>query len=272
MRSFLRWRRGSRTCGSLCPVGRDVEVAGEVPDGQGPPTDRAPDPNAVTKLASLVADAERPAFLVGSDTGFPLSGDIYTMRLPNGEPIRRTRDARLKYGVAFSPDGSEITYTAADANGWSTMAVPVRSGEPKLLMRNAAGLTWLDPHHALFSESLGAGLHMGLVVGSDRRENAAPARPSATVATTARVPAIAVLPFENLGPADQEYFAVGMTDEITSRLSAVSGLGVIASRATRRYAGTRRTMPVPLLELVRSAASETEQYTRVVLGRPGPDR
>ena len=33
-----------------------------------------------------------------------------------------------------------------------------------------------------------------------------------------------------------------MTDEITSRLSAVSGLGVVASRAARRYAGTRRSM------------------------------
>ncbi len=120
---------------------------------------------------ALSPDGGMLAFLVGSDTGFPLSGDIYTMTLPNGEPTRRTRDARLKYGVAFSPDGSEITYTAADANGWSTMAVPVRSGEPTLLMRNAAGLTWLDPHHALFSESLGSGLHMGLVVGSDRREN-----------------------------------------------------------------------------------------------------
>jgi acetolactate synthase-1/2/3 large subunit len=41
--------------------------AGEVPDGQGQPADRAPDPDAVTKLASLIANAERPAFLVGSD-------------------------------------------------------------------------------------------------------------------------------------------------------------------------------------------------------------
>ena len=69
------------------------------------------------------------------------------------------------------------------------------------------------------------------------------AQPVAPVAVAAaRPPAIAVLPFENLGPADQEYFAVGMTDEIASRLSAVSGLGVVASRATRRYAGTHRSM------------------------------
>jgi len=52
---------------------------------------------------------------------------------------------------------------------------------------------------------------------------------------------IAVLPFENLGPADDEYFAAGMTDEITGRLGAVSGLGVVSHRATQRYAHTDKT-------------------------------
>ena len=42
-------------------------------------------------------------------------------------------------------------------------------------------------------------------------------------------PTMAVLPFENLGPADDDYFAAGMTDEITTRLGAVSGLGVVAA-------------------------------------------
>jgi TolB-like protein/Tfp pilus assembly protein PilF len=54
--------------------------------------------------------------------------------------------------------------------------------------------------------------------------------------------AIAVLPFENLGPPDDEYFAAGMTDEITSRLSAVSDLGLVPSRAAQRYARTDMTM------------------------------
>ena len=53
---------------------------------------------------------------------------------------------------------------------------------------------------------------------------------------------IAVLPFENLGPADDEYFAAGMTDEITSRLGGVSGLGLVPSRAVQRYARTNMTM------------------------------
>ncbi len=40
-----------------------------------------------------------------------------------------------------------------------------------------------------------------------------------------------VLPFENLGAAEDDYFAAGMTEEITSRLASISGLGVI-SRTT----------------------------------------
>jgi eukaryotic-like serine/threonine-protein kinase len=59
---------------------------------------------------------------------------------------------------------------------------------------------------------------------------------------THRSTVIAVLPFENLGPADDEYFAAGMTDEITSRLGAVSGLGLVPSRAVQRYARTNMTM------------------------------
>jgi len=52
---------------------------------------------------------------------------------------------------------------------------------------------------------------------------------------------IAVLPFENLGPAEDEYFAAGMTEEIRSRLSEVGGLRVIANASARQYAGTDKT-------------------------------
>ena len=40
-----------------------------------------------------------------------------------------------------------------------------------------------------------------------------------------------MLPFENLGPADDSYFAAGMTEEVTSRLAGVRALAV-ASRTT----------------------------------------
>jgi TolB-like protein/Tfp pilus assembly protein PilF len=57
-----------------------------------------------------------------------------------------------------------------------------------------------------------------------------------------RLKTIAVLPFENLGPADDDYFAAGMTDELTSRLGAVSGLDLVSRRAAQRYAKTDKSM------------------------------
>jgi TolB-like protein/tRNA A-37 threonylcarbamoyl transferase component Bud32/Flp pilus assembly protein TadD len=53
---------------------------------------------------------------------------------------------------------------------------------------------------------------------------------------------LVVLPFENLGPPEDEYFAAGMTEEITSRLAAVSGLGVISRTSAVHYAGTDKTV------------------------------
>lgn len=53
---------------------------------------------------------------------------------------------------------------------------------------------------------------------------------------------VAVLPFENLGSPEDEYFAAGMTDEITSRLGAVTGLGLIPRRTAQRQARSDKTM------------------------------
>ena len=54
-------------------------------------------------------------------------------------------------------------------------------------------------------------------------------------------PMIVVLPFENLGAPEDEYFAAGITEEITSRLARVSGLGVISRKSALYYAGTDKT-------------------------------
>ncbi|MEE9269073.1 MAG: protein kinase [Candidatus Krumholzibacteria bacterium] len=51
-----------------------------------------------------------------------------------------------------------------------------------------------------------------------------------------------VFPFENLGPPEDAYFAAGMTEEITSRLAAVSGLGVISRTSATQYDRTGKTM------------------------------
>jgi serine/threonine-protein kinase len=55
---------------------------------------------------------------------------------------------------------------------------------------------------------------------------------------------IAVLPFENLGASDDDYFAEGMTDELTSRLSKMSGLAVIARMSAIQYKKTAKAVPL----------------------------
>ncbi len=65
----------------------------------------------------------------------------------------------------------------------------------------------------------------------------------ARTAETARVPKrIVVLPFTNLGPVGQEYFADGVTEEITARLAAVGDLRVIGSTSATAYKGTKKTI------------------------------
>jgi len=44
-----------------------------------------------------------------------------------------------------------------------------------------------------------------------------------------------VLPFENLGPAEDEYFADSVTDQITSHLAPIRGLSVLSPRTAAQY-------------------------------------
>ncbi len=53
---------------------------------------------------------------------------------------------------------------------------------------------------------------------------------------------IVVLPFENLGTPEDEYFANGTTDAITARLASISGLGVISRQSAMQYKKTTKTI------------------------------
>jgi TolB-like protein len=53
---------------------------------------------------------------------------------------------------------------------------------------------------------------------------------------------LAVLPFENLGPPEDEYFADGITDEIIARLTGVAKLGVIARTSSMQYKKTDKPL------------------------------
>ncbi len=53
---------------------------------------------------------------------------------------------------------------------------------------------------------------------------------------------LAVLPFENLGDPEDEYFADGMTEEITTSLARLSGLGVISRTSAMQYKNTDKSL------------------------------
>ena len=53
---------------------------------------------------------------------------------------------------------------------------------------------------------------------------------------------LAVLPFENLGSADEDYFTDGMTEEIISRLSTIKSLGIISRKSVQLYRETDKSL------------------------------
>ena len=70
------------------------------------------------------------------------------------------------------------------------------------------------------------------------------------VALSSKVTSLAVLPLTNLsGDSGQDYFADGMTDELTTRLSNISALRVISRTSVMRYKRTQKTMPEIASEL-----------------------
>src|SRR5713226_8073346 len=111
-------------------------------------------------------DGRMLAFIRGPGT-FVTDGQIYVKLLPAGEPMQLTHDNQDKMSPQFSPDGSRIAYTVP----WDTWTVPVLGGEPRRMLPNAAGLSWIDPQRLLFSE-IKSGLHMAIVSASESRTEA----------------------------------------------------------------------------------------------------
>ena len=60
---------------------------------------------------------------------------------------------------------------------------------------------------------------------------------------------LVVLPFENLGSAEDEYFAAGITDAITARLAVIRGLGVISRQSAMQYKKREKSAQVIREEL-----------------------
>ena len=117
---------------------------------------------------ALSPDGRMIAFL-RSEEWFLTPDQIWAKLLPNGEPVQLTNLPGNKCCLSFSPDGSVVAFTVqGGGQGWRTFAVPTLGGTPRLMLPNAAGLSWIGPDRVLFSE-IKTGLHMGIVTALTNR-------------------------------------------------------------------------------------------------------
>ena len=136
-----------------------------------------------TQLTNFADSATCPAFspdgrmlaFVRSEYTFGGPGQIYVKLLPDGDPAQLTNDDLSKRGSPkFSPDGTRIAYAALrPGSGWDTWVVPVLGGQPRLFLKNASGLTWIEagPRQSrlLFSELTGRDQQMAIVSSTESR-------------------------------------------------------------------------------------------------------
>jgi TolB-like protein/Flp pilus assembly protein TadD len=101
----------------------------------------------------------------------------------------------------------------------------------------------------------------GFMLTRDRSAGTATGETPAAVAAAPR--GIAVLPFENLGSNDQEYFAAGVTEEVTLQLAKIRALRVMSRAAVARFTKGAADLPAITRELnVGSVLTGTIRHDR----------
>jgi TolB-like protein/DNA-binding winged helix-turn-helix (wHTH) protein len=130
----------------------------------------------------------------------------------------------------------------ADATRLPGPDFPLRSGETAA---SGSSVGWVGKFTVATLVLIGAAL--ALNIGNTRDRLLALLRPAGvpvgnTNSTTRTLPAIAVLPLENLsGDRDQDYFVEGITDELTTELAQFQGLRVVSRTSAMHYKGTNKT-------------------------------
>jgi TolB-like protein/DNA-binding winged helix-turn-helix (wHTH) protein len=127
--------------------------------------------------------------------------------------------------------GSEGGSTAEDTN----LATPARPGEVQAESN-------VNARMSLRKLAIILGLAVTLVAASVWGWERWRARPP-QLQSFPHITSLAVLPLANLsGDPSQDYFADGMTDELTTDLARISSLRVISETSAKRYRGTHQTL------------------------------
>src|SRR3954453_3119238 len=94
----------------------------------------------------------------------------------------------------------------------------------------------LRGHRAVYL-ALGALIVLGLGWSFARSRSGRPEEISVAAAKS-----VVVLPFENVGRPEDEYFADGVTEEISNRLTGIGGLRVISRNSAKQYKTTQKPL------------------------------
>jgi serine/threonine-protein kinase len=149
--------------------------------------------------------SERPAPLGERVASLPPALAALVMRCLEKDPVRRPQSAAellAALDATRAPSGEQSLATATSARRW----VGTTAALALVLIAALAAVT----------------------VYRNRR-------------TSAVRPVLAVLPFENVGPAADAYFADGLTEEVRTRLAGISGLIVIGGTSARQYKGSTKS-------------------------------
>ncbi len=142
-------------------------------------------------------------------------------------PIAADRFATAaEFGRALPPSATATTPLA------TTVAAPSTSRAPPTAPPSPLAARTRRP--SVTAITLGVGFLIGLAVLFAWRR---PHQGGEAAGTTH----LAVLPFENLGPAADEYFADGVTDAVRGKLAALRGLQVTASNSSGQYKHTSKS-------------------------------
>jgi len=189
---------------------------------------------------------EDPAPLTGLRTGIPMELEGAVGRCLEKDPGERYQTAgdlaaKLRHIRRTLADAPTCTRAATAAktperarHRWPAIGIGVAALVVAVLA------VWLRPHHLL--------------------------SPSDTETADERR-MLVVLPFHNLGPPEDEYFADGTTDAVTARLAGIRELGVIARQSAIQYKGRAKNIPEIGEELgVEYALEGTIQRERIAEG------
>jgi len=142
---------------------------------------------------------------------------------------------------ATNHDGSDVNQEAIDLVAERTADVPAPSGA-----RTQRLTLWLACIACTFLVALLIGFNVG---GLRQRVLGRPG--------LGAIQSLAVLPLENLSlDPEQEYFADGMTEALTTELAQISALKVISHTSVVQYKGTKKSLPQIAQELSVDAVVE----------------